>query len=92
MNYSKADALAKVLGSQSNPDGSATTYEQDGQPLVDPQADVSLWDKIKALFSQEGKQWADTADSMLPEELSARQAILRKQQQEKLLEELNRSQ
>lgn len=49
----------------------------------------TLWDRIKALFSAEGPEWADNANAMLPGEVSARGAVLRKRQQDEMMDEMN---
>lgn len=55
-----------------------------------PQQEPTLWDRIKMLFSAEGPAWSDNANAMMPDEVSGRGAVLRKRQQDAMLDELNR--
>jgi len=63
-----------------------------GQQPQQPAQQPTMWDRLKALVTLRGVPWADNANAMLPDEVSARQAVMKKRAQDAMMDEMNRSQ
>ena len=61
------------------------------EKAMQPQPEPSLWDRLKALVSTSGTEWADNANALMPDEVSGRKAVVKRRKRDEMLDELNRS-
>jgi len=73
-----------------DPESRAAALEramQQGDGEVAP-PEPTLMERLLALFTTEGTQWADNANAMLPEDVSGRRAVEAQRRKAQLLEEI----
>jgi hypothetical protein len=68
----------------------ADALERAMQP-EQPEKEKTLWERLKALVSTSGTEWADNANALMPDEVSGRKAVVKRRKRDEMLDELNRS-